>query len=176
MTSSTRRLGGQPAGGVRLSPRARAILAARHAGAPARQPRGRAGQAIVTILLVGLLVVGALGSAVSLVAANLPDPSNLAGLTFDQPTVIYDRTGKVQLARFELQNRRVITFDEVPKLVLDATTTAEDRTFWENGGFDPGAIIAAAVQNASGGADERGASTITQQLVRAQLGAFATGM
>ena len=98
MTSSTRRLGGQPAGGVRLSPRARAILAARHAGAPARQPRGRAGQAIVTILLVGLLVVGALGSAVSLVAAgvvnslaaNLPDPSNLAGLTFDQPTVIYD--------------------------------------------------------------------------------------
>src|SRR5690349_14343961 len=110
MTSSTRRLGGQPAGRVRLPPPARALLAARHAPPPPRQPRGRRGQATLSILIVGLLAVGALGSAVSLVAAgvvnslaaDLPDPSNLAGLTFDQPTVIYDRTGKVQLARFEL--------------------------------------------------------------------------
>jgi membrane peptidoglycan carboxypeptidase len=177
MTSSARRLGGTPAGQVRLSPRARAVLAARHAAAPAQRPHSHLGQALVTIALVGLLVVGALGSAASLVAAgvvnslaaNLPDPSNLAGLTFDQPTVIYDRTGKVELARFELQNRRVVAFADVPKLVLDATTTAEDRSFWQNGGFDPGAIVAAAIQNASGGADERGASTITQQLVRARL-------
>jgi membrane peptidoglycan carboxypeptidase len=52
--------------------------------------------------------------------------------------------------------------------VLDATTTAEDRTFWDNGGFDPAAIVAAVAGNASTGG-ERGASTITQQLVRARL-------
>ena len=44
----------------------------------------------------------------------------------------------------------------MPQLVLDATTTAEDRTFWENDGFDPAAIVAAAVQNAIG--RERAAS------------------
>src|SRR4051794_18500077 len=177
MTVPARRLEGGPAGRVRLSPRARAVLAARHAAAPARRPRGHAGQVIVSSFLIVLLLVAGLGSAAGLVgasvvsslAANLPDPADLDGLTFDQPTVIYDRTGQVELARFELQNRRVVAFGDVPKLVLDATTTAEDRSFWENGGFDPGAIVAAAFQNISGGTDARGASTITQQLVRARL-------
>ncbi|MEA2578814.1 MAG: hypothetical protein QOD78_2402, partial [Chloroflexota bacterium] len=56
----------------------------------------------------------------------------------------------------------------IPPLVLDATTTAEDRTFWDNAGVDPAALISAVAENASG-ARERGASTITQQLVRARL-------
>src|SRR4029079_10348286 len=56
----------------------------------------------------------------------------------------------------------------VPELVLDATTSAEDRTFWSNSGFDAPAIVSAAAEGASG-ARERGASTITQQLVRARL-------
>ena len=56
----------------------------------------------------------------------------------------------------------------MPRLVLDATTTAEDRTFWENAGFDPQAILSAIAENASG-ESERGASTITQQLVRARM-------
>ena len=113
-----------------------------------------------------LVGAGVLGS----MAAQLPDPTQLDTLSFSQPTVIYDRTGKVELARFEREQRRVVSFDEVPRLLLDSTTTAEDRTFWDNDGFDPAAIAAAVVQNASGeGSTERGASTITQQLVRARL-------
>ena len=62
----------------------------------------------------------------------------------------------------------MVAFGDVPELVLDATTSAEDRTFWANGGFDAPAIISAAAEGASG-SRERGASTITQQLVRARL-------
>ncbi|HEY6057347.1 MAG TPA: transglycosylase domain-containing protein [Candidatus Limnocylindrales bacterium] len=114
---------------------------------------------------VGLSTVAAIHG----LAAGLPDPARLEELGFAQPTVLYDRTGKVELARFEREKRRVVTFDEVPKLVLDATTAAEDRTFWDNSGFDPRAIVAAVVTNLSGDGGERGASTITQQLVRARL-------
>jgi membrane peptidoglycan carboxypeptidase len=128
---------------------------------------------LVAIISVGALVgVGAVVAAgvIGSMAAGLPDPANLESLTFNQPTIVYDRTGKVELARFERENRRVVAYDELPRLVLDATITAEDRTFWENDGFDPAAIAAAAVQNVSGESDgERGASTITQQLVRARL-------
>ena len=120
-----------------------------------------------SLLLVGVAVVG-VAAAVSVLSEDLPDPANLAALTFDQPTVVYDRAGKVQLGRFQRQQRRVVTYDEVPKLVVDATTTAEDRSFWENDGFDPAAILSAAADNAAG-TSERGASTITQQLVRARL-------
>jgi membrane peptidoglycan carboxypeptidase len=127
----------------------------------------------VIAFLVGILVlvgsaVGISAAAIAVLSQGLPDPTNLAGLTFSQPTVVYDRTGTVQLGRFQQEQRRVVTFSEVPQLVIDATTTAEDRTFWTNQGFDPAAIVAAAADNASTGSD-RGASTITQQLVRARL-------
>jgi penicillin-binding protein 1A len=117
-------------------------------------------------------VIGAVGfgglTVINALAAGLPDPAGLEHLTFAQPTIVYDRTGTVELARFQAEGRRVVTFDEVPGIVLDATTTAEDRTFWENDGFDPFAIVSAAAGNVGKGT-ERGASTITQQLVRARL-------
>lgn len=122
---------------------------------------------IGSMLLIGAAALGTV-AAVTALSQGLPDPASLGALTFSQPTVVYDRTGTVQLGRFQREQRRVVTYDEVPRLVLDATTTAEDRTFWENSGFDPAAILSAVADNAAG-ATERGASTITQQLVRARL-------
>ncbi len=120
-----------------------------------------------SLLLAGVAVVGTV-AAVTALSQGLPDPTNLGALTFAQPTTVYDRTGTVQLGRFQQEQRRVVAFADVPRLVLDATTTAEDRTFWANSGFDPAAILSAVAGNAAGSSD-RGASTITQQLVRARL-------
>ena len=127
---------------------------------------------LVTLIAGTGLLAGAAGltatAAVAVLSNDLPDPSALGAMTFSQPTRIYDRTGEVQLGTFQREKRRVVAYDDVPRLVLDATTTAEDRTFWDNVGFDPAAIAAAAAENASG-ESQRGASTITQQLVRARL-------
>jgi membrane peptidoglycan carboxypeptidase len=145
-----------------------------------RPPRHHGGNRLSAILLtigiVAILVVGgsvsvfgvAAVATVGMLATDLPDPASLEQLTFDQPTVVYDRSGNVELARFQREQRRVVAYDDVPKLVIDATTTAEDRTFWNNSGFDPAAILSAVAENAQG-LGERGASTITQQLVRARL-------
>ena len=117
----------------------------------------------------GVAVFGLAATAtVAYLSEDLPDPSQLESLTFAQPTILYDRDGEVELGRFQTVERRVVAYDDVPRLVLDATTTAEDRTFWENPGFDPQAILSAIAENASG-ESERGASTITQQLVRARM-------
>jgi membrane peptidoglycan carboxypeptidase len=182
MTGSARRLpsGRTPGQGrvpVRLTPRTRAVLGARLAARRSKPQRPPILRILLAIMLVAVVGAGSLASvvflaatgAVSALAADLPDPAQLESLTFSQPTIIYDRTGKVELARFEQQQRRVVTYDQVPSLLLDATTTAEDRSFWTNDGYDPTAIVAAAVQNASSDTGERGASTITQQLVRARL-------
>ena len=118
----------------------------------------------VAVGLAGIVSVSALG----VLSADLPDPTDLAALSFAQPTIVYDRAHKVELGRFEDQQRRVVAFAEVPPVVLDATTTAEDRTFWDNVGVDLPALAQAVAENASG-ASQRGASTITQQLVRARL-------
>jgi membrane peptidoglycan carboxypeptidase len=155
------------------------VIASRHASLAARRPgRIPIGQTILAFLVASVIALAGVAGVTTLVgvgvfdalSAGLPDPANLSALTFSQPTVVYDRTGKIQLAVFEREKRRVVTYDDVPRLVLDATTTAEDRTFWLNQGFDPAAIVAAIFQNASGEqSGERGASTITQQLVRARL-------
>jgi membrane peptidoglycan carboxypeptidase len=120
--------------------------------------------ALGAVGLVGIIAASTLG----VMSAGLPEPTELDKLGFDQPTIVYDRAGKVELGRFEDQRRRVLAFDAIPTTILDATTSAEDRTFWDNPGVDVPALISAAADNASGTSD-RGASTITQQLVRARL-------
>ena len=160
-----------------MSPAIRRVTIHRADRARRRGAAARASNRNLTVPFLGILSAGFVASAVAVVTAvsavgvlstDLPDPSGLERLAFAQPTVVYDRAGTVELGRFEQERRRVVTFAEVPQQVLDATTTAEDRTFWENSGIDITAVISAVAETASG-ERERGASTITQQLVRARL-------
>ncbi|HXG39983.1 MAG TPA: transglycosylase domain-containing protein [Candidatus Limnocylindrales bacterium] len=124
-------------------------------------------------LFSAFLVLGTVGfvtavAAYNHYAAGLEDPKALlADLSFSQQTVVLDRTGKIELARLGEERREVVGYDEIPPEVIDATTAIEDKTFWDNPGFDPLGIVGAAVDTLQG--RERGASTITQQLVRARL-------
>ena len=115
----------------------------------AARARGRSGPSLVLrgLVLVPLILlvvvvagVGATGlvavSSIAALSQDLPDPQALSTLSFDEPTLVYDRTGKVQLARFQRASRQVVDYRDIPRLVLDATTTAEDRTFWANDGYD----------------------------------------
>ncbi|MBP1705826.1 MAG: family penicillin-binding protein, partial [Chloroflexi bacterium] len=126
--------------------------------------------ALPLLLLASLASVGMVGAygvvaAFSHFSAGLPDPKVVfENIEFPEETIIYDRTGKVELARFALQRRDVVTFAEIPGEVADATTSMEDKTFWENTGFDPAGFVSAALDTLRG--KERGGSTITQQLVR----------
>ena len=139
----------------------------------ARRPRRSTLGWIAVILFAFLAGIGILAAvaAVGVYAAlsnGLPDPvEGLTKLELPEETVLLDRTGETELARFGEFKRDVVTFEEIPPLLLDATTAIEDKTFWENAGFDPLAIVAAGIDSIRG--DSRGASTITQQLVRARL-------
>ncbi len=121
------------------------------------------------LLLLGVVGAVAAVSAYSAYSQGLPDPKTEFGtLTFDEQTIVYDRTGKVELARFGQVQRQVIDdFAQLSPTLVDATTSIEDKTFWSNAGFDPVGIVSAAIDTASG--RDRGASTITQQLVRNRL-------
>jgi penicillin-binding protein 1A len=120
----------------------------------------------------GLVILAFLG-ATGVVAVfarmtdNLPPVTSFDQLSFQEQSVIYDRTGKVELARFGGEQRQVVGFDDIPPIVVDAQTAVEDKTFWDNAGFDPLAIISAGIDGLRG--NSRGASTITQQLVRQRL-------
>ncbi len=59
------------------------------------------------------------------------------------------------------EKRRLIEYSEIPPILRQAVLAIEDRRFFSHHGFDPIALIGVAL-----GGFERGASTITQQLVR----------
>ena len=145
-----------------------------------RRPRGNGANAAkavaVAIPLFLFLVIALLGvagasasvAAYTYLSRDLEDPKQaLDDLGFTQQTTVYDRTGDVQLARLGDDRREVVTFADIPPALIDATTSIEDKTFWENSGFDPAGFVAAAIDTIQG--RDRGGSTITQQLVRARL-------
>ena len=143
-----------------------------------RRPRGSGAAkyvavAIPLILFTLISLVGLAGATTvvagySFISKDLPDPKKaLEAIDYDQQTAVYDRSGKVLLARLGSDRRELVTFDQIPPALVDATTAIEDKTFWENSGFDPIAFISAAVDTLQG--NDRGGSTITQQLVRNRL-------
>ena len=144
----------------------------------ARRGRGggsarRAALAIPILLFGSFLALGGAAfvgvvSAYAYYSRDLLDPAKaFADLGFDQPSIIYDRTGTVELARLGERKRELATFDQIPPELLDATTAVEDKDFWSNPGFDLGGFLSATLDTFQG--KPRGGSTITQQLVRARL-------
>ena len=138
--------------------------------------RRRSGIGIAaTMGLVLFLALAALGATVAAFAVtspsslnkDTPEQNQLAKIVLPEHSILWDRDKEVELARFGEFNREVVTFDKIPPVLVDATTAVEDRTFWENSGFDPVWIVAAGLDALRGRA--RGASTITQQLVRQRL-------
>ncbi|HET6819657.1 MAG TPA: transglycosylase domain-containing protein [Candidatus Limnocylindria bacterium] len=135
--------------------------------------RGMVTAFLVLVGLFGLSVLATIGGtagggllAYNAVYSSLPDGHLLDGIQLPASTYVYDRTGKVLLARFECQNREQVSFDEVPKDVVNASVAAEDRTFWTNDGVDYPAIVRAALANYEAGSVVQGASTITQQVIK----------
>src|SRR6185295_18049508 len=106
----------------------------------ARRGRGggaarRAAFAIPLLLFSSFLVLGGVGfvstvSAYAFYSRDLPDPSTAldpANLNFEQPSVIRDRSGAIELARFGELRREILSFDKVPAEMIDATTSVEDK-------------------------------------------------
>ncbi len=143
-----------------------------------RRPRGSGAAKYVAVaiplfLFLTLATIGLVGASTavagySYLSKDLPDPKQaLEAIEYDQQTAVYDKTGKVLLARLGSDRRELRKYADIPPTLIDATTAIEDKTFWDNSGFDPIGFVSAAVDTLQG--NDRGGSTITQQLVRSRL-------
>lgn len=83
----------------------------------------------------------------------------------EQPSIIYGRDG-AEIGRIFVQNRSVVSIDEVPQVLVDALRAGEDKRFYNHNGVDYFGIARAAYDWWRAGEAVSGASTITQQLAR----------
>jgi penicillin-binding protein 1B len=64
------------------------------------------------------------------------------------------------------EKRRLVKFADIPKVLVDAVTSAEDKRFFQHQGFDPLRIVKAVYVDLKEGRKEQGASTLSQQLAK----------
>ncbi len=81
-------------------------------------------------------------------------------------TYLYSSDG-TPLAEFFTERRKVISIDDMPKDLQNATIAFEDKRFYQNAGIDPRGIGRSIVSNfVHSDVKGEGGSTITQQLAR----------
>ena len=123
-------------------------------------------------LFVSLGLLGILGGVAGVAfilfyfGHDLPDYSALS--KYDPPIVTraYAGDGRL-LAEFAYEKRVFVPIDSVPKLVVNAFISAEDKNFFTHKGIDPIGILRAIKQNVlQHGKRMKGASTITQQVAK----------
>ena len=81
------------------------------------------------------------------------------------PSIIFDRNGK-ELGRMYVENRSVISIDQMSSTLISSLIAQEDKRFWTNRGVDWKGLIRMAWLNLKAGEVTQGASTITMQLAR----------
>ncbi len=59
-----------------------------------------------------------------------------------------------------------VDYDQIPKVLIDAVVSAEDKNFFKHNGVDPTGVARAMWEDVTGSASEQGGSTITQQYVK----------
>ncbi len=64
------------------------------------------------------------------------------------------------------EKRRLLAFEDMPKTLVNAIVSVEDKRFFEHAGFDPLRIVKAIFINIKKGRKEEGASTLSMQLAR----------
>lgn len=83
---------------------------------------------------------------------------------FEHNSFVYSRDEAI-ISEFYRQYRRYTPLDKIPGCIIDSVLAAEDKRFYRHPGVDPIAIVSS-IKEWILGKRLRGASTITQQLVR----------
>ncbi|MFC5648845.1 transglycosylase domain-containing protein [Paenibacillus solisilvae] len=118
---------------------------------------------IITVVLAGILFVAA-GWAVFGMMVARQDISLLAK-PLPAATIIYDQQEK-EASRISLNTYEAVSYDTLPKHLVDAVVAVEDKRFFEHDGTDIWGIGRALVTNLVNDKTVQGASTITQQLAK----------
>ena len=113
-----------------------------------------------------LFVLGAAGAGIVIwkYSQELPDYTQLTAYQPAVTTRVHAGDGSL-LAEYSKERRLYVPIDTMPRLVMNAFISAEDKNFYHHIGVDPEGIIRAAVTNLARGR-RQGASTITQQVAK----------
>ena len=116
------------------------------------------------ILFSGVLIIGILWSY----SNDIPDYKFLKSYKPSVSSKVYSGNGEL-VADFSQEKRVFVPFNSIPKNVINAFLSAEDKNFFSHPGVDAKGVLRAVVNNISNIISSKrleGASTITQQVAK----------
>ncbi len=120
---------------------------------------------VSVVVFVLCASAGAVFGLAQWMSRDLPDVGKMAAITPPVRSVVYDVKGR-EVAAFFKENREVVPLKAIPKALVNATLSTEDRHFYRHWGVDLGGVARAALTNLLNLRTAQGGSTITQQLAR----------
>ena len=122
---------------------------------------------IFTTVTMGLAMIAlGIGAVFWMYGQDLPSHESLAQYTPPTISRIYSGQGRL-IDEFAKERRLFASAETIPELVKQAFISAEDKNFYTHEGYDLRGIGSAAFDAVkSRGRDVRGASTITQQVMK----------
>ncbi|MBN2630627.1 MAG: PBP1A family penicillin-binding protein [Rhodobacteraceae bacterium] len=122
---------------------------------------------IFTLVTMGVLFAAlSVGAVFYMYSSDLPSHERLAQYTPPTISRIYSGEGRI-IDEFAKERRLFVPVEDIPDLVKQAFISAEDKNFYTHNGYDVTGM-AGALRDAivSRGDNLRGASTITQQVMK----------
>ncbi len=123
---------------------------------------------ILIVLLVLLLIFLAVGFGILRYLISITaeiDPNNIYA-QLARTSVIYDDQGQLIKTIDSNEYRTNVAIEKMPKNLVNAVISIEDKTFYEHHGFNYIRLMGAVVDSIKGRDGISGTSTITQQLAR----------
>ncbi len=96
---------------------------------------------------------------------RLPDFTPLKQRNLNAYSIVYSEEDEV-VGKFLMDNRIPISYDRIPKQLVNAFIAAEDAEFFQHKGIDYKGILRAMFKNLLAGRIVQGGSTITQQVTK----------
>ena len=120
---------------------------------------------IILLLSFIFLAVAASSFLYYVLLKELPSVAALKDYRPSIATRVYDDHNEL-IDEFFLEDRKIIKYEDVPKVVIQAFVAAEDARFFHHRGFDMQSISRAFFKNLAAGHIVQGGSTITQQVAK----------
>lgn len=121
----------------------------------------------IIILILVLLIVG-FGTGLGIFMSYVKDAPEFdpKKLKPSQTSMVFDQNDQIIAELHGEQNRIPVPLEKIPKNLINAFIAIEDQHFYSHKGINIRSIIGSLVTNFMHGGIKRGASTITQQLVK----------
>ena len=119
---------------------------------------------LIFLISMGIICASAVLAFALYIIMTSPDfvPNKLYN---KEATVIYAKDGTTELARYGKQNVELVTYQDMPQVLIDALVATEDSRFFQHNGVDAARFIKASLGQLAG-KNAGGASTLSMQVIK----------